>query len=185
VRNEKSASLKRIIQSFRAKKFLHAKDVSNLKKDESALNKGESALNRDEIIKKLNGTTLMVYFVLLNKKEIGVRALQRNLELSSPSVARYHLEKLHDLNLVNNNNGVYQLIRKADIPVLSTWILFGKLLFPRSLFIAIFSSLFFVGYLIFIFRSWNRDSSIVIFSFGFFLAYLWYDVISHYKNRPI
>ncbi len=145
----------------------------------------KSALDKNEILKKLNGTTLMVYFVLLNKKEIGVRALQRNLELSSPSVARYHLEKLYDLNLVDNNNGVYQLIRKADIPMLSTWILFGKLLFPRSLFIAIFSSLFFVGYLIFIYRSWNRDSSIVIFSFGFFLAYLWYDVVTHFKNRPI
>ena len=57
-------------------------------------------LNRDEIVKNLNGRTLMVYFVILNKKSIGVRELQRQLELSSPSVAKYHLEKLVNMNLV-------------------------------------------------------------------------------------
>ncbi|GAH14244.1 unnamed protein product, partial [marine sediment metagenome] len=62
-------------------------------------------LNRDEIVKNLNGRTLMVYFVILNKKSIGVRELQRQLELSSPSVAKYHLEKLVNMNLVENRNG--------------------------------------------------------------------------------
>ena len=70
-------------------------------------------LNRDEIVKHLHGRTLMVYFVLLNKKLIGVRDLQRHLDLSSPSVAKYHLEKLVNLNLVENRNGVYHL----DLPV--------------------------------------------------------------------
>ncbi|MHA1672866.1 MAG: hypothetical protein ACTSYI_04510 [Promethearchaeota archaeon] len=169
--NDKGAPLKQFFQAIRSKRFSPSDD--------------ESSLNKDEIIKKLNGTTLMVYFVLLNKKETGVRELQRNLELSSPSVARYHLEKLCELNLVENNNGEYQLIRKADIPVLSTWILFGKWLFPRSLFVAFFFSCFFLGYLIFIYNTWNRDSSIVIFSFGLILLYLWYDVFTHFKNRPI
>ncbi|MHA1675412.1 MAG: hypothetical protein ACTSYI_17510 [Promethearchaeota archaeon] len=172
--DEKSPPLKRMIQSIRSNRFFKKSNEVD-----------KSALNKKEILKKLNGTTLMVYFVLMNKKEIGVRALQRNLELSSPSVARYHLEKLSELNLVKNNNGVYQLIRRADIPVLSTWILFGKWLLPRSIFMAFFSSLFFLGYLIFIYRSWNRDSSVVIFSFGLFLIYLWYDVFTHFKNRPI
>lgn len=76
-------------------------------------------LKRTDIQQKLNGRTLMIYFVLLNKGSTGVRELQRNLSLSSPSVARYHLDKLVELNLVENRKGVYHLIRKADIPVLT------------------------------------------------------------------
>ena len=169
--NDIRTQLKQFFQSLRSLKKSRTND--------------ESTLNKNEILKKLNGTTLMVYFVLLNKKEIGVRALQRNLEFSSPSVARYHLEKLCELKLVKNNNGEYQLTRKADIPMLSTWVLFGKWLLPRSMFIALFFSCFFLGYLLFIYHSWNRDSSIVIFSFGMFLSYLWVDVFTHFKNRPI
>ena len=38
--------------------------------------------NKDEIQSKLTGRTLMVYFVLLNKGSVGVRELQRMLDLS-------------------------------------------------------------------------------------------------------
>lgn len=142
-------------------------------------------INQEEILKKLNGTTLMIYFVMLNKNIMGVRELQRHLDLSSPSVARYHLEKLTELNLVQNNNGEYQLINKANLPVLTTWILIGKWLLPRSLFVAIFFSCVFLGYLFFIYTGWNRDSSMVVFMNLGLLFYLWYDVISHLRNRPI
>ncbi len=141
--------------------------------------------SHDEIVKKLNGRTLMIYFVMLNKGSIGVRELQRHLELSSPSVARYHLDKLVELELVENRSGVYTLIRKADIPVLTSWVLFGKRLLPRVLFIAIFFSIFFLGYLIFVFRFWNRDSSFVILFGIIIVGYLWTDVILQLKNRPI
>ena len=142
-------------------------------------------LSHDEIVKKLNGRTLMIYFVLLNKGSFGVRNLQRHLELSSPSVARYHLDKLVELDLVENRNGIYHLIRKADLPVLTSWILIGRKLLPRVLFIAIFFSVFFLGYLIFVFRFWNRDSSFVILFGVFIISYLWLEVIMQLKNKPI
>jgi len=141
--------------------------------------------SHDEIVKKLNGRTLMIYFVLLNKGSIGVRELQRHLELSSPSVARYHLDKLVELDLVENRNGVYSLIRKADIPLLTSWVLIGSKLLPRVLFIAIFFSIFFLCYLIFVFRFWNRDSSFVILFGILIVGYLWTDVFIQQKNRPI
>ena len=141
--------------------------------------------SHDEIVKKLNGRTLMIYFVLLNKGSVGVRELQRHLELSSPSVARYHLDKLVELNLVENRSGKYELIRKADIPVLTSWVLIGRKLLPRVLFAAIFFSIFFLGYLIFVFRLWNRDSSFVILFGILIVSYLWMDVILQLKNKPI
>ncbi|UYP43897.1 hypothetical protein NEF87_000182 [Candidatus Lokiarchaeum ossiferum] len=153
------------------------KSITNLSK--------EKALNRQEVLKKLNGRTLMIYFVLLNKIKIGVRELQRHLDLSSPSVARYHLEKLTDLKLVENRNGVYYLIKKADLPVLTSWILIGRRLLPKVLFAAVFFSVLFIGYLIFIFSFWGKDSLFVFLFGGLITLYTWWDVWVHYQNKPI
>ena len=142
-------------------------------------------LKREDIQKKLNGRTLMIYFVLLNKGTTGVRELQRNLSLSSPSVARYHLDKLVELNLVENRKGVYHLIRKADIPVLTSWILMGKFLLPRVLFIAIFFSLLFVFYIAFFYSFWGTDSFFVILFGALIIVYTWIEVILQFKNKPI
>ncbi|WP_457559131.1 hypothetical protein [Candidatus Harpocratesius sp.] len=181
---DKTGFITRIKQFINSRKSEISTEKKN-KNDLDTIKKRENQLNKREIQKKLNGTTLMVYFVLLNKHEIGVRELQRNLELSSPSVARYHLDKLVELNLVNNNNGLYQLQHKADIPVLSTWVLLGRWLFPRSIFMAIFTTCFFIGYFGFIFFTWNRDSAILIIFGVVILIYLWYDVFFHLNHRPI
>lgn len=145
----------------------------------------EKALNRQEILKRLNGRTLMIYFVMLNKNKVGVRELQRHLDLSSPSVARYHLEKLTELELVENRNGVYFLVKKADLPVLTSWILIGRRLLPKALFAAVFFSILFLGYLIFIYTFWGKDSLFVILFGGLITLYTWWDVWIHYQNKPI
>lgn len=144
-----------------------------------------STYNREEVVKRLNGRTLMVYFVLLNKGQIGVRELQRHLELSSPSVARYHLEKLTELFLVENRNGTYFLVKKADLPVLTSWILIGAYLLPKVLFAAVFFTILFLGYLVFAFSFWNKDSAFVIVFGCLILAYTWLDVVLQLKNKPI
>jgi len=142
-------------------------------------------LDRDEIVKNLNGRTLMVYFVLLNKKFIGVRDLQRHLELSSPSVAKYHLEKLVNLHLVRNRNGIYHLERKADLPLLTSWVLIGKRLIPRVIFAAIFFTFLFIGYIFFVYTYWNKDSLFVILFGIIIMIYVWFDVILQFKHKPI
>ena len=142
-------------------------------------------LNREEIIQKLNGRTLMVYFVLLNKGSIGVRELQRFLDLSSPSVARYHLDKLTELHLVENRNGVYILTHKADLPVLTSWILIGKHLYPRILFAAIFFTLLFLCYLIFFYSFWHTDAFFVVLFGSLIIIYLWIEVLLQFIHKPI
>ncbi|MFX0154152.1 MAG: hypothetical protein ACFE9Q_06460 [Candidatus Hodarchaeota archaeon] len=127
----------------------------------------------------------MVYFVLLNKKSIGVRELQRHLDLSSPSVAKYHLEKLVNLHLIENRNGIYHLDRKADLPVLTSWVLIGKNLLPKAIFVAIFFTFLFIGYLFFIYSNWNKDSLFVILFGVAIIVYVWLDVIFQFKRKPI
>ena len=162
---------KRVINRLRKKKTPQVNNVKDI--------------NREEIVKHLHGRTLMIYFVVLNKKSVGVRELQRQLDLSSPSVAKYHLEKLVNLNLVDNRNGIYHLNKKADLPVLTSWVLIGKFLLPRVIFAAIFFTFLFIGYLLFIYSFWNKDSLFVILFGIVVLLYVWLEVYIHFKNKPI
>ena len=156
-----------------------------MKGDKSSKVKDDGVLNREKIVKDLTGRTLMIYFVLLNKKSVGVRELQRHLNLSSPSVAKYHLEKLVNLNLLVNRNGIYHLDRKADLPILTSWVLIGKLLFPKTIFIAILFTFLFIGYLSFIYTYWNKDSLfVVLFGVGI-MVYVWLDVVFQFRRKPI
>jgi hypothetical protein len=145
----------------------------------------ENSLKAEEITAKLNGRTLMTYFVLLNKGSIGVRELQRHLALSSPSVARYHLDKLVELQLVENRNGVYVHIKKADLPFLASWILLGKFLFPRVLFVAIFFTVMLTGYYIRFFHFWNTDSVFVTILGGLAVVYTWFEAIWQFRHHPV
>jgi hypothetical protein len=141
--------------------------------------------SQEEITSKLNGRTLMTYFVLLNKGAIGVRELQRQLGLSSPSVSRYHLDKLVELKLVENQNGIYVIVKKANLPVLASWVLLGKYILPRVLFMAILFSGLFIGYLTAIFKFWNVDSIFVVIFGSLICLYTWLEVIWHYRHKPI
>ena len=142
-------------------------------------------LNRDELVSNLTGRTLMIYFVLLNKKSIGIRELQRHLDLSSPSVAKYHLGKLVNLHLVENRNGIYHLDKKADLPLLTSWVLLGKYLLPKVLFAAILFTSLFIGYLLFIYSYWNKDSMFFILFGLILMVYIWFEVIIQFKRKPI
>lgn len=61
-----------------------------------------SEISQKEIeVKDLKGTTLKVYYLLAERQEpLGPREVQRALNLSSPSLALYHLNRLVDARLV-------------------------------------------------------------------------------------
>lgn len=160
---------------------------SKIKKKRTVSDTKKDQINSEEtqIIKSLNGTTLMVYFALMNKKEIGVRELQRSLSLSSPSVAKYHLEKIAKLGLAENRNGIFHLVKKAKIPSLTSYILVGQNLIPRILFVAVFFTVLFVIYLLFFYTIWIKDSFFVILFGSIINLYLWFEVILRFKYKPI
>jgi DNA-binding transcriptional ArsR family regulator len=91
---------------------------------------------------ELEGTTFTVYsYVLKESKPVGPRDVMRGANLSSPSVAYRHLQKLEDSGLIEKNErGRYILKEKAKI---SGYLWVGKTLVPRL----IFYSLFFTGLL--------------------------------------
>lgn len=67
----------------------------------------------DDVSKEvLRGTTLEVYrFLLKSTKPVGVRELQRALNMSSSSVATYHLSKLEDAGLLKREMGGFTVAK--------------------------------------------------------------------------
>jgi hypothetical protein len=91
---------------------------------------------------ELEGTTLKVYlYVVRESKPVGPRDVMRGANLSSPSVAYRHLQKLEDLGLLQKDMyGEYVVKEKVSIKG-HLWI--GRNLVPRLM----FYSFFFMGIL--------------------------------------
>jgi hypothetical protein len=89
---------------------------------------------------ELEGTTLRVYaYVIKENKRVGPREVMRGANLSSPSVAYWHLQKLEALGLLQKDEyGEYIAKEKANISG-HLWI--GRNIVPRLM----FYSLFFMG----------------------------------------
>lgn len=96
---------------------------------------------------KLKGTSLDVYcHILKSNKSIGIREIQRELDLSSPSVAQYHLSKLEHAGLLKKEQGNYSINRV----VLENHIKIRHFLVPRYLFYSIFAAITLLIELIFL-----------------------------------
>jgi DNA-binding transcriptional ArsR family regulator len=76
----------------------------------------------------LRGNTARVYiYAIKMRKPIGVREVQRALELSSPRLASYHLEKLEEAGLLKQTQGGYIV----DRLVLENFVVLRGILLPR------------------------------------------------------
>jgi DNA-binding transcriptional ArsR family regulator len=105
---------------------------------------------------ELEGNTLTVYaYVVHANKPVGTRDVTRGADLSSPSVAHRHLQKLEDLGLIERNQyGDYVLKEKTSV---SGYVWVGRNLVPRLL----FYSFFFMG-------AFGAEISILVFGFFVF-----------------
>lgn len=84
----------------------------------------------------LRGKGLEVYRLLLKtNKPLGIREIQRTLNLSSPSVAQYHLSKLEDAGLLQREKGNF-VVKKI---ILEDCVRVSHFLVPRYLFYSAFS----------------------------------------------
>jgi hypothetical protein len=79
----------------------------------------------------LHGKTLQVYrFIIAKNEPVGVREIQRKLKFSSPSLAKYHIDKLKDEGLIKEETGGYI----ADKVILKNLVRFRSMLIPRFFF---------------------------------------------------
>ena len=95
-----------------------------------------NGLTAEDVKDALRGTTLEIYrFLLKSNKPVGIREVQRALNLSSPSVVAYHFSKLEDAGLVKQEKGDY-VVSKV---ILNYSIRVSRFIIPRHVFYAAFA----------------------------------------------
>ena len=91
----------------------------------------------------LEGVTLNVYLYVVKNGSAGPREVMRGVNLSSPSVAYRHLQKLENMGLVTKNEmGNYVATKKVSI---HGYVWIGRRLLPNPL---IYAAIFFVALVI-------------------------------------
>jgi len=83
--------------------------------------------------KRIHGTTWDVYLSILTSKEPkGVREIWRDLNLSSPSLAQYHVNKLLDMRLIEaTQEGKYMTNEEVKVEALRSFLVLRGRLVPR------------------------------------------------------
>ena len=135
---------------------------------------------------ELKGKTMLVYMHMLKNPSdsVGVRAVQRELGFSSPSVSSYHLNKLEDLGLVENIYGDYRLVREVKVGVLRQFVTFGGLMLPRYLFYAVLMTTMLITYLFQAPFQPTRDGITTMIMGLVPNVILWYETIKIWRDRP-
>jgi DNA-binding transcriptional ArsR family regulator len=96
-----------------------------------------STISEEDSANILKGTSLDIYRLLLRtSKPLGIREIQRSLNLSSPSVAQYHLSKLERAGLLKRESGNFVIDRFVS----ETFIKINHILVPRFLFYCVFAA---------------------------------------------
>ena len=144
---------------------------------------------KDKIIEsELKGQTLRIYWHILglNKKEtIGIRSVQRALNLSSPSVASHHLEKLKDLGLLEKEpTGEYRLVNQVKVGVLRNFVGVLGVMLPRYLFYSTMFTAMLVLYPILYPPNFSAHN-LMAFVFGISAVVVsWNETIRAWRMRP-
>ncbi len=136
---------------------------------------------------KLKGKAWKVYWLLLKKgRPMSVREVEKALRFSSPSVAQHHLEQLRQIGLVQKEKtgGNYILASEVKIGVLKHFVKLGRLMFPRYFFYAIFSSAFYIAYIMILMQDLTREN-LFILSFGAIVTLIfWYEALRFWRLKP-
>jgi len=138
---------------------------------------------REKIEYELRGKTLTIYLYMLKQgKPVGVREVQRDLKLSSPSVAFHHLDKLVRLGVVEQDQlGNYVILKKVDPGILQAFVNVGKFSLPRVGFYAVFFTTIAVAYVVSNLKFLDVDALIGTVGAA---AVFWYELFRIWRRRP-
>ena len=138
---------------------------------------------REKIEYELRGKTLKIYLYMLKQgKPVGVREVQRDLGLSSPSVAYHHIEKMVRLGVVEQDQlGDYVIAKKVDPGVMQAFVNVGKFSLPRVGFYAVFFSTIAAAYVLS--NLSFLDLYALIGTVGASVAF-WYELVRIWSRRP-
>lgn len=132
---------------------------------------------------RIAGTTWDVYLYILTSKSQGVREIWRGLNLSSPSLAQYHVNKLLDLNLIESTaEGKYRVNEKGRMDVLHSFIILRGKLVPRLVFYGALLSGILLIYIIFWPFKWDFRDYFVLTVSLFSILVFFFEAYNQYQG---
>jgi hypothetical protein len=101
-------------------------------------------------------------------------------------VAQHHLEQLRGLGLVQKQDigGDYSLVGEVKIGVLRHFVKLGKILFPRYFFYAVFSTTFYLAYILTLLHGFTRENLFILLFGAIVSAIFWYEAVRVWSLRP-
>ena len=137
--------------------------------------------------KRLTGTTWDVYLsVLASGEPIGVRDVWRNLNLSSPSLAQYHINKLLDMKLIEQTaEGKYRASEEEQLYALRSFIRLRGRLVPRLVLYGAAVTGMLFSYLVLWPFKWDFRDLVVIFVSLFSISTLLFEAYNQYKGLKL
>lgn len=138
----------------------------------------------------LKGNTLRVYVYVVTHKKSGVREVQRALHFSSSSLAQYHISKLVDLGLLNENGGEYFAAEQVKVDVLKDFMKFGTFIVPRFVFYAVFFTIIasFLSFVVLLKQGVSSAPSIELWFMGLLIVacgLFWYEALRAWLKGPV
>jgi hypothetical protein len=122
--------------------------------------------------KRIHGTTWDVYLCIFTSKEpLGVREIWRKLDLSSPSLAQYHVNKLLELDLIESTPEGY-CVTSEEVEALRYFLRLRGRLVPRLVIYGGFTLGILIAYFLFWpFRGDFRDFVTLVVCVGSTLGF--------------
>ncbi|MCW4015050.1 MAG: helix-turn-helix domain-containing protein [Candidatus Bathyarchaeota archaeon] len=142
-------------------------------------------MSKENVASDLKGNTLRVYWYLVqcSGSSAGPRQIQRELGFKSPALAVYHLDKLVELGLVDNVNGVYRVVEVVEVGVLKQFMKVGSFMVPRYVTYASMISVLFVFFLS-QFREVNFYSLFALIFGTLSTVIFWFETFRVWRSRP-
>jgi hypothetical protein len=135
----------------------------------------------------ISGTTWDVYlFILTSNDPVGVRDVWRALNLSSPSLAQYHVNKLLDMKVLRQTqDGKYSVKEKEQIDALRNFILLRGRLIPRLVFYGALIAGVLAVYLIFLPQKWEFRDLVVLAISIFSVFAFFFEAYNQYRGLKV
>jgi len=133
---------------------------------------------------RITGKTWSVYlYILTSGKPQGVREIWRELKLSTPSLAQYHINKLLDMKLIETTpDGKYQANEVEHMDVLRGFVKMRGRLVPRLVFYsALLGGILIVYLLVWPFRWDFRDLTVLFVTVLSIIAFS-FEAYNQYKG---
>ena len=135
--------------------------------------------------KEITGNSLRVYLYLVTHGPSELREVQRGLDLSTPSLASYHLGRLVEAGYVTQDReGSYVAVREASMDILQEYSKVGTALVPKLTF---FSFLFTILIIFFSYQAlYSNGFTIYLVATSFtMVALLWYETLRLWRRLVI